>query len=135
MYKVSSDKRQESLHRGRPGDWINGQSEQLSGNDLFRQLQEETRILENRIKQSLDKSERRDLSLQRVAAQNKISEMRKLGYGKKRPHEISHIFMRLAFEMLPKIQYQIIRDAAQKELSEIETKETELSQPLGAGQG
>lgn len=134
MYKISSDKRQASLHRGRPGDWVNSQPEQLSGEDLLRQLQEETRILENRIKESADKIERKALGLQRLEAQKKISEMRKLGYGKKRPHKISDIFMRLAFEMLPKVKYQIIRDAAQKELSEIEAKERELSQPLNAGQ-
>jgi hypothetical protein len=113
MYKVASDKRQRGLHHGRPSDWVNG-TEKMSTEDQYRQLKEGIRIIDRRILESTGK-ERKKLALQKADMQDEIVAFKeKHGLKKKQMEGLPQYIADCAKEMLPKIQYEMILNAAKR---------------------
>ena len=116
MYKAGSDRHMTSLHRGRPSDWVNGQ-ERLSNADQLLQMQDGVRILEERMKVAPWGEARRTLGREKLALQLEISKFRKLVHMERQANQgIGEIFMTMAREMLPKVQFELILGATHREL-------------------
>lgn len=115
MYKVASDNRQRALHQGAPRDWVNGE-EKLSLEDQLAQLVEGINIIQDRILLLPKGEERTELGRQKLALQQKVGPLRKL-VGRERvcKQGIDQVFITTAREMLPKVQFQIIWRAAERE--------------------
>lgn len=116
MYKVASDRRQAGLHHGSPRDWVNG-TEQLSAIDQLRQLQDGIKILEGRIQATDIKSKDRvSLGLQKFQMQQEISALRKRANLERAVKQgFEQIFIEMAREMMPAVQFKIIFAATDRE--------------------
>lgn len=111
MYKVASDRRQRSLHHGRPADWVNG-AETLAPNDKLKQLQDGIKILQARIDATSGK-ELAALGQEKLAMQNDIAALRKqIG----RPAlEWKPFFVNEAKRILSESQFDLIYRSALRE--------------------
>lgn len=114
MYKTASDKKQAGLHHGKPSDWVNG-TEQLSIQDQFQQLKDGMRVMDRRIVLAVGK-ERSDLVRRKIEMEAEIVAF-------KRKHDLypkdrlgfNNVFTSCAQEMLPKVQFDMIMNAAKRE--------------------
>lgn len=118
MYKVASDNRQRALHHGKPADWVNGE-EKLSVEDQLRQMRDGLRTIDTRILKATG-NEKRRLCVQKQDMQNELVAFRaKHGLERKQPasaRSLDTIFVDFAKEMLPKVQFEMILNAAKRDL-------------------
>lgn len=116
MYKVASDRRQTTLHRGRPSDWVNGE-EVLTAERRLEQMKEGARILEARILASANSDpERTRLGQEKFKLQNEIKMLKaQLNIVKIARRSLGDVFVDMAKEILPKVQYEMVRNAALRE--------------------
>jgi hypothetical protein len=114
MYKIASDKRQAGLHHGRPADWVNG-VEKLSVQDHFQQLKNGIRVLDKRIVEATGK-DRKDLVKRKMDMQNELVAFKeKHGLERKERLGFNSVFIDCAKDMLPKVQFDMIMNAAKRE--------------------
>lgn len=107
MYKVSSDRRQVTLHRGRPSDWVNGEERQ-SPEERLRQAKEAIAIYEDRIKAALGEEKAR-LGREKFQIQCELIELKKLvGLEKTAGRSLAEFFMDAAREELSKFQFALL---------------------------
>lgn len=115
MYKVASDRRQTVLHRGRLADWLNG-DEWQSAEQRLRQMQDGVQIIEARILGLPVGDERKALGIQKLAMQREITEFRKaLHLVREARRGFGDTFVDIAKQILPKVQFEMIRNAAIRE--------------------
>jgi hypothetical protein len=114
MYKVASDRRQTSLHRGTVADWVNGE-ERLTAAQRLEQMKEGVRILEDRCKSAIG-DERKRLGIEKLALQHELTAFKKaMGMVNLARRDFPDLFRDVAREMLPKKQYEMIYNAAVRE--------------------
>lgn len=114
MYKVSSDKRQRSLHHGKLTDWVNGQ-EQLSPADQLEQMKEGMRIMHTRVAAATGR-ERRDLIIDQTRMEKEIADFRtKHGLARAQIPELPQYFVNCAKEILSPWQFEVIMNAAKRD--------------------
>jgi hypothetical protein len=134
MYKISSDKKQTALHRGKITDWMNGK-ENLSIKDQFELMKRGIQIFESRLLRETDKEERKRLGLEKLALQNELTKFRKLNRIEQDSRDgLAGAFIRVAKEMLGKTQYELILRAAERELAKIKSEELKEKEILSQSQ-
>lgn len=112
MYKVASDRRQASLHHGKISDWING-DENLSVIDQIKQLQDGTRILQERIDACTDNKERARLGKEKFEVQKQLRALKdKWGFHRSTREGLAQFIVDAAREILTPSQYETIHRAA-----------------------
>lgn len=113
MYKSASDGRQRVLHQGRPTDWINGE-EKLSADDLLRQLQQQAKMLEDRIKAApIGSEDRKRMGREKNEVQNQLKALR---YARpKAPPDWKKHFVNEAKRILSASQFEMVMNAAKIE--------------------
>lgn len=119
MYKIASDRRQSSLHRGRATDWISG-DERLSPHDRLKQLQDGTKILDARILQAATPTEKKALGVEKLGLQNQIKDLR--ASLPKAPPSWKEHFVNEAKRILSASQFQMIERAAKIEAEREQAK-------------
>lgn len=121
MYKVSSDKKQAALHRGRLSDWLNGE-ERLSVEDRFSQMREGVKILQERKRTATDE-ERRQIGIELRDLESKIAEYKKaFALVTRVERGIEARFIVAAREMLPRATYEAIHAEARRSLEQMKAE-------------
>lgn len=117
MYKVSSDRRQSALSRGRLADWITN-NDRPSIEEQLRQLREGVNIIDARISKASGE-EKRELGRQKWAMQQELTLLRKkCGLERKTKDGLSQFVVDAAREMLSKIQFDMIYRAAERKYAD-----------------
>lgn len=118
MYKVASANRQSALHRGRLSDWANGVEYQTLEQRL-RQAKEGARIIEQRINAARSEAERIELGAQKFVIQNEVTALKRAMHPIQLAREpLGEAFMSMARQMLPKVQFEMIKNATTRELQQ-----------------
>ena len=121
MYKVASDRRQISLHRGRPADWVNGE-QNLSLFHQYEGLKLQDQQLMARINAlPAGSEERRQLGKERQELCARMKAMKPSLHADKISNargNVAECFVEIAKEMLPPGQFKAFYAAAKRRRDE-----------------
>ncbi len=110
MYKISSDKRQTALHRGRLADWLGPGAPDLTDEQKRQTLVDRAQSIHDALVKLPKKSpERRALGLEYAEINLAINELRPARRG---PPSVESFFICVAKERLTRVQYdQLMTEA------------------------